>query len=140
MPLKDPDARRAYHREYMRQWYQKNREIHIERTTRVGQRHREAVRQYVNEVKRCPCADCGGHFPPFLMDFDHVRGTKNGILSRLSSVGMGWARVLEEIAKCEVVCSNCHRLRTHLRNQGVTVRPNEIMARLGPDYVSVLVY
>jgi hypothetical protein len=74
------------------------------------------------------------------MDFDHVRGEKVGILSRLSGGRMAWSKVLNEIAKCEVVCSNCHRIRTHLRSTGLAVRANELMARLGPGYVSIVVY
>ncbi len=140
MPLKDPDARRAYHRQYMRDWYQKNRELHIERTTRVNRRVREKTRNYINAVNACPCTDCVGRFPPFVMDFDHVRGNKVGNLSRLYGWRVAWAKVLVEIAKCEVVCANCHRLRTYLRDHGIDVRPNEILARLGPNYVSVLVY
>ena len=48
MPLKDPEARRAYHREYMRSWYQKNREIHIARVKRVTVRARERIQRYID--------------------------------------------------------------------------------------------
>ena len=140
MPLKDPDARRAYNRQYQRQWYQKNREVHLARVLRVTRRAREAAKEYINEVKHCPCAHCGGRFPPFVMDFDHVRGTKVANLSQLRGGRSAWSKILDEIAKCEVVCANCHRLRTYLRNQGITVLPNQVMARLEPGYVSVLVY
>lgn len=56
-----------------------------------------------------PCADCGGVFPPVCMDFDHVRGEK---LCNVAKMGTyAWSRVLEEIAKCDLVCANCHRIR-----------------------------
>lgn len=62
------------------------------------------------QAKSRPCKDCGGLFPPCVMDFDHVRGKK------LFDVGNGRSRseaaIAEEIAKCEVICANCHRLRT----------------------------
>ncbi len=91
-------------------------------------------------MKGGQCPDCGGNFPPVLMDFDHVRGTKRGIISRLSGGRMAKAKLLEEVAKCEVVCANCHRRRTLLRRLGLEVKPSEVVRFLGPDYVSVLVY
>jgi hypothetical protein len=49
------------------------------------------------------------------MDFDHVRGEKVANVSVLVAGGASRRRVLAEIAKCEVVCANCHRERTHGR-------------------------
>jgi mono/diheme cytochrome c family protein len=48
-----------------------------------------------------------------VMDFDHI-GVKTG---NVSSFIYSWStrKVLEEVAQCEVVCANCHRVRTHLR-------------------------
>jgi hypothetical protein len=140
MPLKDPEARRAYHREYMRTWYQRNKEIHMQRVLRVTRRQREFARQFVDNAKSRPCLDCGVQFPPCAMDFDHVRGTKVADLARLRLARGGWSKLVDEIAKCEVVCANCHRLRTKLRREGGEVKPNEVVQRLGAEYVSVLVY
>lgn len=67
----------------------------------------------MDALKSVPCMDCGNKFPPECMDFDHVRGEKK------FDVGAGTTRalqvLLDEIAKCEVVCSNCHRSRTRRR-------------------------
>ena len=49
-----------------------------------------------------------------VMDFDHVRGEKVANVSSIWS-RKSWEAVLEEVAKCEVVCANCHRLRTWSR-------------------------
>jgi len=65
-----------------------------------------------------PCKDCGCLFPPEAVDFDHVLGSKvkNVSAMRLNSQ---WDAVLEEISKCEIVCANCHRVRTrHQKNSG----------------------
>ena len=140
MPRKDPNARREYNREYQRIWYRKNRELHMGRVLRVTRRARERVQRYIDGQKRCPCVDCGGRFPPFLMDFDHVRGTKVTILAKLRSGRASLSKIEAEIAKCEVVCANCHRIRTYLRRLGVEVGPSETVRFLGPNYVSVLVY
>jgi hypothetical protein len=59
MPLKDPDARRAYHRAYMKRWYQQNRELQIRRAYVANTKRRALFMQRVNELKRRPCADCG---------------------------------------------------------------------------------
>jgi hypothetical protein len=140
MPFKDPEAQRAYHREYMRGYYRTHRAEHIARTTNVNRRARATTRKLIEELKSHPCLDCGGNFPPVLMDFDHVRGTKRGIISRLSGGRMAKAKLLEEVAKCEVVCANCHRRRTLLRRLGLEVKPSDVVRFLGPNYVSVLVY
>ena len=93
MPRKDADARREYQREYQRDWYQKNRALHLQRTTRVNRRAREAAKNYVDQAKNRPCADCGGKFPPFVMDFDHVRGEKVAVMSRFRSGRLAQARL-----------------------------------------------
>ena len=63
------------------------------------------------------CADCGYNAHPAALDFDHLPGAeKRGGLSRM--FGMAWEGVEAEIAKCEVVCSNCHRIRTAERRHG----------------------
>ncbi len=77
---------------------------------RRANRKRKAL---LNELRAKPCADCGGEFPPECMDFDHRPGEE-----KLFSVGVfrriGLKKLLAEIAKCDVVCANCHRLRTHV--------------------------
>lgn len=60
--------------------------------------------------------DCGGRFPPECMEFDHVRGEKK------FTIGSHFHRKLEDLMdeaeKCDIVCSNCHRVRTHRTRQG----------------------
>jgi hypothetical protein len=83
MPRKDPEARREYNREYQRRWYKANWELHMQRVLKVSRQRRELGKGYIDELKRVPCADCGVEYPPFVMDFDHVRGEKTVNLSRL---------------------------------------------------------
>lgn len=82
-------------------------------------RNRRASRQnaqdYVNQVKYVPCTDCGKQYHPYVMDLDHVRGVKVKNVAKM--IGRSSMEALkEEIAKCEVVCSNCHRIRTWNQN------------------------
>ncbi len=62
-----------------------------------------------------PCTDCGGWFHPAAMTFDHLPGTiKRSEISTL--LYSGYRKVLlDEIAKCELVCANCHAVRTFIR-------------------------
>lgn len=77
-------------------------------------RYSAKVRKVVREAKNKPCTDCGCVFPWYVMDFDHVRGEKRfGIAQMLQHQGI--ETILLEIAKCDVVCSNCHRIRTFNR-------------------------
>ena len=57
------------------------------------------------------CADCGYNTHPDALEFDHTPGTIK--LFAVSNVGTrSWISIEQEIAKCEVVCSNCHHVRT----------------------------
>ena len=71
--------------------------------------------QYLRDLKtKTPCVDCGINYPYYVMDFDHVRGVKHANVMELVST-LSKKKIDEEIAKCEIVCSNCHRIRTHMR-------------------------
>lgn len=59
--------------------------------------------------------DCGNFFPHYVMDYDHVRGEKKFNLSQASHNFVTDAMILEEISKCDLVCSNCHRIRSAKR-------------------------
>jgi Zn finger protein HypA/HybF involved in hydrogenase expression len=73
---------------------------------------RRTARVYIAEVKRnATCADCGGKYPPCVYHFDHVpgRGEKR---FNLGSGDYSLKAVQDEIAKCDIVCANCHAIRT----------------------------
>jgi hypothetical protein len=76
-----------------------------------------AKRQYLDTYKALAgCADCGLRNPlhPEIYDFDHLPGSgKEFNVSQMLT--KSWKRLLMEIEKCEVVCSNCHRIRTRAR-------------------------
>ncbi len=53
-----------------------------------------------------PCVDCP-ESNPLRLSFDHVRGEKAFTIGdKLSN--LSWARILQEIEKCDVRCFNCH--------------------------------
>lgn len=81
---------------------------------RASAERREAVRQLVRAAKSQPCFDCGGSFPWYVTEFDHREG-RDGGPTVAALLGYGVQRVQLEMAKCDVVCANCHRARTHSR-------------------------
>lgn len=75
--------------------------------------------QLVQDLKRRPCQDCGGSFLPACMQFDHIpgRGEKFKDISKMMYYNLD--KLYEEISKCELVCANCHALRTYYRQQAL---------------------
>ena len=77
---------------------------------------RVAARVWMDSMKLGrPCADCGDTFPPFVMHWDHLPGYHK--VSEISTMVGGWSResILDELTKCELVCANCHVMRTVAR-------------------------
>jgi hypothetical protein len=68
------------------------------------------------------------------MDLDHVHGAKEFKVSEAVQrcYGLVFERVRAEIAKCEVVCANCHRIRTE--QSGYTARPKPLASPLSPPH------
>jgi hypothetical protein len=80
------------------------------------QKARQKISDWVDSLKSGPCTDCGTHYPPVCMDFDHLpEFKKTADVSTARSRKWSKSRILEEVAKCELVCSNCHRIRGQKR-------------------------
>jgi len=76
--------------------------------------NKQQLKKRLSEIKESSgCVDCGvkNHI---VLDFDHLSDKKYNV-SRMIHDGFSWAAIKKEIAKCEVVCANCHRIRTHDR-------------------------
>jgi hypothetical protein len=67
----------------------------------------------VGEPRKHPCVDCGER-DPVVLEFDHLRDKVRNV-SGMANACQPWAKIEAEIAKCEVVCANCHRRRTARR-------------------------
>ena len=79
-----------------------------------SRQYRLTRRAYVDAKKEGPCEDCGVVYPSYVMDFDHRDpATKHRGVATAVSEGWAIARIQAEIDKCDLVCSNCHRERTH---------------------------
>jgi hypothetical protein len=106
---RDSEKQRAAKRRY----YARNRDVYRDR----NRRKREWMRTILRECKSRPCADCGGVFPFYVMDFDHREGEEKTAHVAMLVNMMSIKRLLDEIAKCDLVCANCHRVRTYKREQ-----------------------
>ena len=88
-----------------------------EKTQQRTKKNREMIRKYIQDYKEeIGCIDCGEKYPYFILDLDHLKDKKFN-LSRFWNSTNDIEKVKEEMAKCEVVCSNCHRIRTHSRTR-----------------------
>lgn len=103
-------------RECRRDWYEKNRESEI---SKAAVRRKEAVRRNVTFVRTFktdkPCLDCGNVYIPEVMDFDHISDDKVMTICLMARRAVSLDTLKAEIAKCELVCANCHRVRTFKR-------------------------
>lgn len=105
-------CRRAYDAAY-------HRSTRERRITQAKARSAQFRAWYVKLKEGRPCADCGGVFHPVAMQWDHRPGS--GKRADVANLRSSHSRrlVLEEIAKCDLVCANCHAVRTFLRTRGV---------------------
>ncbi len=89
-----------------------------ERYKDTNQRKRARNRQFLCTYlsDKC-CSDCGNK-DWRVLEFDHVRGTKIKSIADMVGYGFSVERILEEIAKCDIRCANCHRIRTLQVNGG----------------------
>lgn len=101
---------KACHSIYLKQHYQDNKQQYLENISR----RKKEIQAFIRDQKNKPCYDCKKNYPYYVMDFDHLKDKEfniaNAIAHRISKT-----KILREIRKCEVVCANCHRARTHAR-------------------------
>lgn len=89
--------------------YLRHRERRIATAADWTARQRSFLRGYVIKAKEgVPCAECGIEYPHYKLTFDHVRGKKRGNVADMVSAGVSLRTIRMEIAKCEIVCANCH--------------------------------
>jgi len=117
MPYKDPEVRKAKHKEYSGRHYQKNKDA-VKLTTKTT--------NALNKIKwqdfkaSLSCSVCGFSHPA-AMDFHHPPGTKKyGVHDLVSN--RKYAKAYKEAAKCIVLCANCHRIH-HFNEKGALKEP-----------------
>ena len=83
----------------------------MENTNRIMKRYRQTAKEYVwDYLSKHPCVRCS-ETNPIVLEFHH-RGDKDIEVSRLIGRGASLDTLIAEIAKCDVLCANCHRIVT----------------------------
>lgn len=100
--------------ERSRRYYVENRELH---KATVGARRNAVVAanqtNYLEYLRAHPCCDCGNG-DIRVLEADHLHSKYKNVSEMLSG-GCSWSTLLTELEKCDIVCANCHRIRTHTR-------------------------
>jgi hypothetical protein len=103
-------CRKAYDHDY----FAARRDIRREQKRKL----RAELVAWVRGLKGEPCADCGRRFHPAAMHFDHRPGEDKKFEIGFGVRRYSRKRLLTEIAKCDLVCANCHAVRTYRRIVG----------------------
>lgn len=106
MAYKNPNDERA--RIARRKHYNRNKLTYFLN----NKKKKDEMRTFLIKLKSLPCLDCKQSYPWYVMDFDHrdmdkKSGTINQVLKRGS-----WRLLRGEVEKCDIICANCHRIRT----------------------------
>lgn len=125
------------HAEYRRQHYLKNRDKYIDMAKDWNDENRESMlnrgRMYILKyLLKHPCVDCG-EADPIRLEFDHVRGEKVKAITEFINGGCKIEKLEAEIAKCEVRCINCHRIKTAIEADWSILH---LLSERGIDYTT----
>lgn len=97
-----------------KEWKSNNSHKINEYNTKQSEK-RTQLKMKAIEYKGGKCTDCGisAHIDNrVIFDFHHKNPTDKEIsLSSSSMIGLEWDKICEELEKCELLCSNCHKLR-----------------------------
>lgn len=97
------ETRKKWYREKRqdKDWVRKINQQYIERRNKI----QEFIRRY--KILK-GCKDCGYKGHHAALEFDHINGDKEINVCNAKSIN----QAKREIRKCDVVCANCHRIRT----------------------------
>ncbi len=107
MPLKDPEKRKEYCRQYHKKWYNDNKVKVLQKRKIVRKDNREWYHQYKEDLKCCKC----GFDHPAALEFHHRdREDKEMNIASMLSAKSSIESIKKEIEKCDILCGNCHRI------------------------------
>jgi hypothetical protein len=95
-------------REYQKAWYQRNRQKVMEQSNK----YRKNIKQWFAEevIAKSSCKNCGFNHPGAL-DFHHRDPAhKDKPVADMVATKRSKKAILKEIAKCDCLCANCHRI------------------------------
>lgn len=109
---------------------------------------KEHLAELYHDAKAKPCSDCGVQYPIHVMQLDHRDGAlkrfgvnaplwpgsaqvREALAKAIAELGSTETVMRAEIAKCEVVCANCHAERTYRRRIERLARRGRTGTRVG---------
>ena len=96
-------------RAYSKKYYAENQEV----LSATSRKRKAATRVRFQKLKRTLfCQECGENHPATL-DFHHREGEVKSFTISENLQNYGWEKIKKEMAKCDVLCSNCHRKHHH---------------------------
>jgi hypothetical protein len=97
------------HSVYRKEHYRKNKEKYIKKASLNKEKYRK---EYYDWLSQKSCMDCGNS-DIRVLEQDHIRDKKFNIAKMVGVVSL--KTLMNELDKCEIVCANCHRIRTVTR-------------------------
>lgn len=70
------------------------------------------------------CTECGYNGPPYVLHLDHIdplQKRNRGKAGRAVEVSWSEERIRDELDKCQVLCANCHAIKTFTSNDHLTI-------------------
>lgn len=126
-----PEERKIKRKEYNDRYKAKHPERVKEQDKAYKERNKDIIRKKATiwqkeksrlnklkaiEYKGGVCMDCNNTFPPCCYDFHHTDPSiKDTNIARI--IGREFENIKNELDKCVLLCSNCHRIR-HF-NEGI---------------------
>jgi transposase-like protein len=108
------EGHQSYCRSCFAAYFRARGDLHRKQSKAAKRRRHRALKAHVlNHLSERSCVDCGEK-DPVVLEFDHI-GEKVAAVSALVAEAASFTAVDAEIARCEVVCANCHRRRTGRR-------------------------
>lgn len=96
---------------YWKEWYETHRSEILPKQTDNSRKRKRYQKIYLIEYKGGKCQDCGGAFPPCCFQFDH-RIPEEKSFGIGEKMGYSLEMLKAEADKCDLVCANCHAIRT----------------------------
>lgn len=95
--------------EYLREHYRNNKQYYLDKNVTNRKEIQSIIYDWLSTQK---CKDCGIN-DVRVLEFDHLADKTASVSSLMN--GRSIKRMIEEIRKCEIVCANCHKIRTYTR-------------------------
>lgn len=107
----------AKRREFWKEHYHRYGDKYRERAIKRNKEQRDILKaRMIEYLSDKSCVKCGMN-DPRVLEFDHIDPeTKVIDISKAFKNTMKWEDILLEIEKCQLLCANCHKIKTAEQN------------------------